>query len=289
MTWEETIKYIRSKEEFADLVRLAYLDADLELNVARFRLSEEYTETLQIFQKKLLNRNSKILEIGAGNGVSTISFALSGFDITAVEPDKSNTVGAGAIQYLKNIKKLNNVEIIQSYGEELPFARNTFDAIYIRQAMHHANNLNTFIKEAARVLKPNGVFLTVRDHVIYNEIDKQWFLQSHPLQQYYGGENAFTVDQYCKAFRSADLKIIKIYKHFDNPINYFPLSSKDILEKRTIRKNEIKESLKRRIGFFSTIPLFQQLYKLRYEKYAGKLFDESKVAGRMYSFLAKKK
>ncbi len=112
--------------------------------------------------------------------------------VTAVEPDPSLTVGAGAVRKLKEHYELKNLEDYENFAEDINFKSNYFDIVYIRQAMHHANNLNKFIKECVRVLKPNGLLLTIRDHVIYDEKDKNWFLEYHPLHKIYEGENAFT-------------------------------------------------------------------------------------------------
>ena len=97
MTWEETIISIRENEEFKDLVEKAYFDEDLELNVKRFESSEEFNETLKIINK-YAPRAKSILDIGCGNGISSINFALKNYHVAAVEPDSSNTVGAGAIK-----------------------------------------------------------------------------------------------------------------------------------------------------------------------------------------------
>ena len=88
MTWEETIKFIRTKEEFKDLVKLAYLDEDLIQNVELYKAGDEYKEICKIIKTHVSNEG-KILDIGCGNGISSVSFAIDGFQVTAVEPDSS--------------------------------------------------------------------------------------------------------------------------------------------------------------------------------------------------------
>ncbi len=96
MTWEETIKYIRTLPGYSDLIETSYFEEDLKLNVERFRSSDEYKETLLLLQQYVPGAKT-ILDIGSGNGISAISFALDGYKVTALEPDPSDTVGAGAI------------------------------------------------------------------------------------------------------------------------------------------------------------------------------------------------
>ena len=182
MTWEETIKYIREEEDFKDLVRLAYFDENLSLNVQRFGESEEFIETLKLIKKFQPNATS-ILDIGSGNGISAVNFALKNFKVTSVEPDPSDTVGYGAICELKEYFNLEDLKVYNAFTEDIAFPNASFDVVYVRQAMHHANNLNKFIAECVRVLKPGGLLLTIRDHVIYSDNDKIAFLKAHPLQK----------------------------------------------------------------------------------------------------------
>jgi ubiquinone/menaquinone biosynthesis C-methylase UbiE len=285
MTWEETIKYIRTKPEYEVLVEKAYFDADLELNVQRFKTSLEFKETERIIEEYAPLAKT-ILDVGCGNGISTISFAQSGYHVTAVEPDPSDTIGAGAINILKNTLNLNNIKVHQDFAENINFEDNSFDVVYVRQAMHHANHLGDFIKECVRVLKPNGLLLTVRDHVIFNEEDKQWFLKTHDLQKFYGGENAYTSKAYKTAFINAGAQIVKQLKYYDSVINYFPTTEKELkeIEKRRVLKQ--KKKLVNKLGIFAHMPYAWQLYK----KISGfKPLNENKVSGRMYSYIVIKK
>lgn len=285
MTWEETIQYIRTQPDYNYLVEKAYFDADLELNVHRFKTSIEFKETEAII-KRYAPQAKKILDVGCGNGISAINFAQKGYHVTAVEPDPSETVGAGAINILKTTLKLSNIEIHQDFAENIKFEDNSYDVVYVRQAMHHANNLNIFVKECVRVLKPNGLLLTVRDHVIFNEEDKQRFLKTHALQKFYGGENAYTPQVYRDAFIKAEAEIVKELKYYDSVINYFPNTEIELknFEKRRVIKQ--KKKLVNRLGLFAKLPFVWEFYK----KTSGfKALDEKSVSGRMYSYIVQKK
>lgn len=285
MIWEETIQYIRTLAEFNDLVEKAYFDENLLLNIERFGKSDEFFETLKII-KQYKPTASKIMDIGCGNGISAINFAIKGFNVTAVEPDKSDSVGAGAIKLVKDKLQLNNIEIFEEFAENINFPNNYFDIVYVRQAMHHANDLKLFLKECVRVLKPNGLLLTIRDHVIFDEIDRQWFLENHPLQKYYGGENAFTPHEYRNAIENAGGKIKKELKYYDSVLNYFPTTKESIRNLEVIETNKQKKRIQNKIGFISKLPFMWSLYKLvkRYNP-----LNEREVPGRMYSYIAIKK
>ena len=119
MNWEETIIYARKTDEYKRLVEQAYLGENLKENVEAFRSSVEFTETISQINKFLIKKPGekiKLFDRGAGNGISTMAFALNGFSVVAVEPDSSNTVGALAIKKLKEEYNLSDVEIDAAYG-----------------------------------------------------------------------------------------------------------------------------------------------------------------------------
>jgi ubiquinone/menaquinone biosynthesis C-methylase UbiE len=214
----------------------------------------------------------KLLDIGAGNGVASISFALLGYEVTAAEPDPSDTIGRGAIKTLSAYYQLSTIKVVEAFGERLPFDDNTFDIIYIRQAMHHASDLGIFIKEAGRVLKRGGIVLTLRDHVVTSQKDKEKFLQRHPLHHYYGGENAFTLATYRGAFENAGLTILQEISPSASPINYDPWS-----------QTQLKQILSAKFGtWMGTHPW---LVKVAWQL---SLIRKEHLSGKLYSFVVQK-
>jgi SAM-dependent methyltransferase len=287
MTWEETIKYIRSQPEYKLLIENAYFEEDLHLNVERFIISLEFLRTLELL-KKYSPDGKTLLDIGSGNGISAVALALKGYKVIAAEPDPSETIGAGAIRKLKAYYRLDNLEVREEFGEEIHSPSEYFDIVYTRQCMHHANNLEKFIGEASRVLKREGILITVRDHVVFNEKDKNWFLKSHPLHRFYGGENAFLPEQYRQAMQNAGLTIQKELRYYDSVINYFPLTEKEKEELPDSMETSLRNSLKKRIGDLARVPFVFDLYKWKVGFSKKDAVDEKRVPGRMYSYIAKK-
>ncbi len=285
MNWHETIAYIRTKNEYADLIDWAYFSEDLEMNIKRFAGSDEFAETLVLISTYMPAAKT-ILDIGSGNGISAVNFALKGYNVTVAEPDPSDTVGANAIRQLQKLYKLRNLEVYENFAEEIEFEDDSFDIVYCRQAMHHAYELDKFIAECARVVKPGGILMTIRDHVVFDENDKKNFLETHPLQKFYGGENAFTPDEYKQAMTKAGLRVIKELKFFDSVINYFPLP-KEIAENYDEHYTKIlKSNLENKLGTLAKFPGVLSLYKLKNKELFVK--DERKFPGRMYSYVARK-
>jgi SAM-dependent methyltransferase len=285
MNWEETIKYIRTKKEFSSIVDNSYLSADLVLNVERYKSSNEFKETLAIINSD--KSGWDLLDVGSGNGITAVSFALSGFNVTVVEPDNSDTVGCGAIVYLKEYYKLSNLNILCGFCENMNLNECTYDVVFARQCMHHANDLIGFVSEMSRVLKPGGLFLTIRDHVVFDAIDKEVFLSTHDLHKFYGGENAFSSVEYKNAIKNAGLTLKQELKYYDSAINYYPKSEDEV---RNLYKNRVvkaKEYLRTKFGFFSF--LLTNLYCWKNKINLSTTYSEAKVPGRMYSYVAIKK
>jgi SAM-dependent methyltransferase len=285
MTSEETVKHIRSIAQYADLVKQTYVEEDLVLNVERFKKDIEFSETLKIVKQYAPNA-LRILDIGSGNGVSVLAFALMGYEVTSVEPDPSNTIGAGAIRELVNHYNLQSkVEVHEKFAEEIGFKDEMFDIVYVRQTMHHAYDLPKFVAECARVLKKNGLFLTIRDHVIFDKADKEDFFKNHPLHKFNNNENAFLSDEYKAAMTGAGLTIKKEIKFFDSPINYYPETEINIenWKKRILASR--KHSLKNKIGPLANISFVEKMYQNYLLNKLGYVLDERPISGRMYSYI----
>jgi SAM-dependent methyltransferase len=282
MNWEETIIHARKADEYRQLIVDAYLDENLKKNVEAFRNSGEFKETLKLIGKYIKpapGQKLRLLDIGAGNGISTLAFALEGFSVVAVEPDPSATVGARAIQFLKEEYRLPDVEIDSAYGEALTYADSSFDVVYARQAMHHAHDLNGFIAEAARVAKPKGIVLTCRDHVVNDTQQKEEFLKAHPFQKFYHGENAFSTEEYKAAFSKAGLTLVEELGHLDSMINYSPQTKQEITA-------DFKKALRRKIPL--KLDGVAYLDNFIFNLFKWKTNNLHNFAGRLYTFVARK-
>ena len=219
ITWEQAVLWLREQPNQQELIKACYYDDPLLSASERFFRSEEWIET----SKYLPSKPGLALDLGAGRGISSYALAKWGWNVTALEPDPSTIVGAGAIRSLAEESSLP-IQVVQKWGEKLPFEDNSFDLVYGRQVLHHAVNLDSFCNEAFRVLKPGGRFIATREHVISCPEDLQKFLDGHPLNFLYGGENAFLLDQYITSIKRSGLSINKVLGCFDSAINYFPLS-----------------------------------------------------------------
>jgi len=100
------------------------------------------------------NKNSKILDIGAGSGLSIFPLKNEGYkNLQAIDIDDYNKK-----LFESNKIKFNkiNVEI-----EKLPFEDNSLDVILSFFVIAHLNNPTNYLDEINRVLRQDGVFILV--------------------------------------------------------------------------------------------------------------------------------
>jgi SAM-dependent methyltransferase len=220
-SWEEAIEILRRDPAHRELIFHSYLTSDLHENARRFHESAEFAATLALLRTHAPNAKA-LLDIPGGNGIATYAFAKSGFEVTSVEPDPSSTVGRGAIGAVLRGAGLS-AAVVDSYGEDLPFPSGSFDIVYVRQGLHHARDLPCMLKEYARVLRPGGVLLACREHVVDDyEASLSSFLDSQVDHQLYGGENAFTLPDYRAAITGSGLSLAKELEPFESAINLHP-------------------------------------------------------------------
>ena len=262
-TWEEAVRTLLQDPEQSELVEACYYDEPLAACAQRFYESDEWSYTRCYLPP--LSQGNNALDIGAGRGIASYALVKDGWHVSALEPDESELVGAGAIRKLASENDLD-ITVITSKGESLPFEEGTFDLVYVRQVLHHADHLERFCQEISRVLKQGGTFIAVREHVLSRQKDLDVFLKRHPLHHLYGGEHAYKLCEYTRAIKQSGIKMQKILPPYSNPINLFPLSAKEIQKK-------LKTTLR------MTVPLCAIRFGLRV------LDVISRQPGRLYSFI----
>lgn len=276
MTLEEALRYVRSDPRYAQLLFDSYLGTDAQESAERFRASAEFKEVRRLLQGRL--GEGRILDLGAGTGIASYAFAQSekAVVVYAVEPNASDNLGCGVIRRLPT---KTPIEVLNAFGEEIPLPDEHVDIVYAREVLHHARALPQLLQECARVLKPGGVLLACREHVVDDERQLAEFLANHPVHALAGSENAFALDVYLGAIRAAGLVIEKVLGPWDTVINAFP-TVRTTTELRSLSRTRLESRFGRLGVLAGRLPGVNALIRAQ--------LNHSREPGRMYSFLAAK-
>jgi SAM-dependent methyltransferase len=95
----------------------------------------------------------RLLEVGCGMGTDLLQFARGGANVTGVDltPRSVET----SRHHLKLYDQTGYFAI--SDAENLPFADESFDAIYSNGVLHHTPDTGRAVREVHRVLRPGGL------------------------------------------------------------------------------------------------------------------------------------
>lgn len=276
-SWEQAVQWLREQPDQRDLVIAGYYDDPLAEAAARYWQSEEWRQIRSFLP---LSSAAKALDVGAGRGIASFALAKEGYSVTALEPDPSDLVGAGAIRHLAREQHLP-VEVCGHAAEGLPFEDGSFDVAFGRAVLHHTRDLEGTCRELYRVLKPGGTFVAVREHVISHERDLPKFFDSHPLHHLYGGENAFRLATYTACIRKVGFRLERVLSPLRSPINFAPYSIESLQRELASRMS---------FGIPGTAGLWRRLMQSR-PLWAGmqpllEIIDRR--PGRLYSFVARK-
>jgi ubiquinone/menaquinone biosynthesis C-methylase UbiE len=274
MTWEEAVRWYRDQPGNEAEVRNNYFDLPVDRAAERYASSEEFAEVLRLLGP---GEGKQLLDLGAGNGIASFALAKQGWRVTALEPDSSEEVGAGAIRSLTTNSGLP-ITVIQQTAEQLPFSDNTFQAIHARQVLHHAGDLEAVVQELCRVLQHGGLLLGTREHVADNEQQLIAFRNEHPLHRLYGGENAYPLDRYLKSFAEAGLLVKETWGPLESILNFSPGTE----QQRHIALRQVANHSYLRFGrLFGWSDRFRQAQLRRHTR-------RDRMPGRIYSFLIEK-
>jgi ubiquinone/menaquinone biosynthesis C-methylase UbiE len=272
----DVVRWMRQQSEMNALVKNCYWDEDQETALRRFKQSDEFNELLRIFRSHRVLPGSRVLDLGAGNGIVSHAFQTAGFDTVALEPDSCPIVGWHSSLKLDAISGYR-VPNVSAYAEALPFLPNAFDVVYCRQVLHHIPDLMAAATEIRRVLRPGGLLMATREHVISDAIELDTFLSQHPMHQQVGGENAYRLDQYLDPISSAGFKSIRWLGPKESPINFFPISTSEWQEwcaqSLSIR---FGQATARRLAKFETV-------RRKFGRWHAK---RDRAPGRLYTFIA---
>lgn len=214
---EGAVRQLWAMPQHRPLMCDAYLGPDPLENAARYAASGEFAAIRDVLGSW---SDGVIVDLGAGNGIAAYALAHAGAArVYAVEPDPSPLVGHGAV---RRIRDGLPIEIVAGVGEHLPLMDEIADVVLARQVLHHVRDLAAVLRECHRVLRPGGLLLACREHVVDDDVQREAFLAAHPIHQRARNENAHSLQAYVQAIRDSAFCIQGVLGPWDSVINAAP-------------------------------------------------------------------
>ena len=114
-----------------------------------------------------LRPGTNALDVATGNGHTAIYLAGKGYNVTACDISAAMLTQASHLA----VEKGANIQFHEHAAEKLPYADNSFGLITCRVAAHHFSSPESFIREAARVLKTYGYLVLIDGTVPDDQIE----------------------------------------------------------------------------------------------------------------------
>lgn len=212
-----------SDPKLRELIYLCYKTPDLAENARRFYRSEEFRETVRILSEmgQGPDGSGKVLDFGCGNGIASHSLSRAGYKVVGLDSSLGELAGLGAARKLKGLDGVS-FELRQANGENIPFEDESLDVVWLREVLHHIRDLTGFLKEVYRILRPGGIVCSLRDHVIWNEQQREDFFQTHPFNHITQDEGCYYLKEYVLAYEHSGLMIERAYDPYSTVINTYP-------------------------------------------------------------------
>jgi 2-polyprenyl-6-hydroxyphenyl methylase / 3-demethylubiquinone-9 3-methyltransferase len=101
---------------------------------------------------RLLTPRSRVLDIGCGAGLLSNVLAKHQHQVTGIDLSEKS------LHIAQKYDDTSSVQYLQANAYSLPFSNGSFDAVCALDILEHVEEPQLLISEAARVLKPKGLF-----------------------------------------------------------------------------------------------------------------------------------
>jgi len=99
---------------------------------------------------KVVDEPGRILDIGCATGIFLNGMKELGWEVMGIEPNSS------AAEYAR---KRFNIDVVNGYLNQVNLPTNSFDVISVWDVLEHVPNIDEFLHEILRILKPTGTLI----------------------------------------------------------------------------------------------------------------------------------
>jgi SAM-dependent methyltransferase len=144
------------------------------------------------------------LDVATGAGHTGLYLASVGWQVTLADISAKMLERASATAHERGF----HVDTRQHAAETFPYADGTFDLVTCRVAAHHFSDPAAFVRETARVLKPDGAFLLIDGSIEDNQpVAEEWL---HAIEKFRDPSHHRLLSQgtWAKLCQDAGLRVV---------------------------------------------------------------------------------
>lgn len=169
----------------------------------------------------LFKPSSRILDIGAGMGNTSLYFASRGHTVTVVEPSYSLCT---AIDRLAT--RFNLAITVHQCSMEQFTSEETFDICLFNASFHHCDEPLKALENCHTVLRPGGSLYLVNEQVLKFYRSKKWYekvreTSPEKVCDYGGNEHMYRIHEYRSMIRKTGFRVTKekVPEYYYHPKN----------------------------------------------------------------------
>ncbi len=164
-----------------------------------------------------ISGRERVLDVGCGAGHTTLAFAPRVASVVAFDLTPEMLAQARALAAERGFE---NICFEQGHAGSLPFPDASFDVVTSRLAAHHFSDPAAMVREAARVLAPEGALLLV-DTIAAEDAALDTFVNAFELLRDPSHVRDHRVSEWEAMFRAAGLAP-ETLGHFDIELEFEP-------------------------------------------------------------------
>jgi ubiquinone/menaquinone biosynthesis C-methylase UbiE len=159
----------------------------------------------QVLEPGELERAGTVLEIGCGSGVTAEALnSRYGMDVVGLDVDPVQIKLA-----MKQRGSNERLRFVEADATAMPFDAGTFDLVVSLMVLHHILDWSRVIAEAARVLRPEGMYVLY--DLVYGRLPR---MLAAPVLKSHG---FFSIEEVIDRSRLQGLRVVRELE----PINYY--------------------------------------------------------------------
>ncbi len=120
------------------------------------RLHARYDIPIRLLSIRLDLRESLGLDVGCGDGVLLYKIRKSGGDVVGLD---NSAEGLRLAEQKLDARGVSSVRLVNSSCYDIPFDKSSFDYVTGIELIEHLDDVDAFLDEASRVLRPGGWFV----------------------------------------------------------------------------------------------------------------------------------